>query len=86
MNTATMELNALRGELMHTLCGIEDLDILKKVKRTVDKCAKRTEETEYIDKAEVLDAIREGLREVKEARRTGKILTMPTLKDFINEL
>lgn len=86
MNTNTIELNAMRGELMQTLVGIEDVDILKKVNTLVNKCLKREEEAEYIEKAEVLASIREGLKEVKEARRTGRILTMPTLKDFINEL
>lgn len=84
MNTATMELNALRGELAHTLFCIDDMNILRKVKRAVDRCVKSEVETEYIDKAEVLESIREGLREVKEARRTGEKLM--TAEELLKEL
>lgn len=84
MNTNAIELNAMRGELMQTLVGIDDVDILKKVKTLVNRCLKREKESEYIEKAEVLDSIREGLKEVKEARRTGRILMRA--EDLLREL
>lgn len=81
-------INELRGELAHTLFNIEDMDVLKKISKYVNRMVKpeKKEEVEYIEKEELLDAIRQGLREVKEARMTGRVMTMPTLKDFIDEL
>ena len=42
------------------------------------------EEVEYIEKEEILNSIREGLREIKEARRTGRKLM--TAEELLNEL
>ena len=39
---------------------------------------------EYISKAEVLDGIRQGLKDVQEARKSGKQLK--TLQEVIDEL
>ena len=42
------------------------------------------EEVEYIEKEEILNSIREGLREIKERRRTGR--QGMTLQELIDEL
>lgn len=42
------------------------------------------EEVEYIEKEEILDSIREGLCEIKEARRTGRKLM--AAEELLNEL
>ena len=39
---------------------------------------------EYIEKEEILDAVQEGLLEIKHARETGKKLM--TLEELLNEL
>lgn len=82
-------INEIRGELAHTLFAIEDADLLQRISRYVKRQLKsraEKDETEFIEKEELLDSIRQGLREVKETRRMGKIQTMPTLQDFIDEL
>ena len=42
------------------------------------------DETEYISKEEVLDGIRQGLADVKEAREKG--MQLKTLQEVIDEL
>jgi hypothetical protein len=42
------------------------------------------EEVEYIEKEEILNSIRKGLSEIKEARRTGRKLM--TAEELLNEL
>ncbi|MBQ2907067.1 MAG: hypothetical protein IJE47_04805 [Bacteroidales bacterium] len=42
------------------------------------------EEKEYIEKKEILDAIRDGLLEIKEARSSGRKLM--TAEELLNEL
>ena len=42
------------------------------------------EENEYIEKQEILDAIRDGLLEIKEARSSGRKLM--TAEELLNEL
>ena len=42
------------------------------------------EEKEYIEKQEILDAIRDGLLEIKEARSSGRKLM--TAEELLNEL
>lgn len=80
-------INEIRGELAHTLFAIEDADLLQRISRYVKRQLKShaaEEETEYIEKEELLASIREGLREVKEARRTGKMLM--SAEDLFHEL
>ncbi|MCM1108859.1 MAG: hypothetical protein NC388_07375 [Clostridium sp.] len=85
----TIGINELRGELVHTLFAIEDVDVLKRISRYVSRqvktCAPAEEdEVEYIEKEELLDSIRQGLTEVREARRTGRCLMSAT--ELLNEL
>ena len=80
-----MELNAIRGELAREILNIESIELLQKVQRYIKRAVKvEQEEVEYIEKEEILNSIREGLREIKEARRTGRKLM--TAEELLNEL
>ena len=81
----TMELNAMRGELAREILNIESIELLQKVQRYIKRAVKvEQEEVEYIEKEEILNSIRKGLREIKEARRTGRKLM--TAEELLNEL
>ena len=81
----TMELNAMRGELAREILNIESVELLQKVQRYIKRAVKvEQEEVKYIEKEEILNSIREGLREIKEARRTGRKLM--TAEELLNEL
>ena len=81
----TMELNAMRGELAREILNIENIELLQKVQRYLKRAMKKEkEEVEYIEKEEILNSIREGLREIKERRRTGR--QGMTLQELIDEL
>ena len=81
----TMELNAMRGDLAREILNIESIELLQKVQRYIKRAVKvEQEEVEYIEKEEILNSIREGLREIKEARRTGRKLM--TAEELLNEL
>ena len=81
----TMELNAMRGELAREILNIESMELLQKVQRYIKRAMKKEiEEVEYIEKEEILNSIREGLKEIKEARRTGRKLM--TAEELLNEL
>ena len=81
----TMELNAMRGELAREILNIESMELLQKVQRYIKRAMKtEKEEVEYIEKEEILNSIREGLREMKEARLTGRKLM--TAEELLNEL
>ena len=75
----------MRGELAREILNIESIELLQKVQRYI-KCAVKVEqeEVEYIEQEEILNSIREGLREIKEARRTGRKLM--TAEELLNEL
>ena len=81
----TMELNAMRGEMAREILNIENIELLQKVQRYLKRAMKtEKEEVEYIEKEEILNSIREGLREIKERRRTGR--QGMTLQELIDEL
>ena len=81
----TMELNAMRGELAREILNIESMELLQKVQRYIKRAMKtEKEEVEYIEKEEILNSIREGLREIKERHRTGR--QGMTLQELIDEL
>lgn len=81
----TMELNAMRGELAREILNIESMELLQKVQRYIKRAMKtEKEDVEYIEKEEILNSIREGLREMKEARLTGRKLI--TAEELLNEL
>lgn len=84
----TMELNT---ELFRQLSLIaDDQDSMRKVvnylKRLTAAKAKTSmkEDTEYISKEEVIEGIRQGLLDMKEAQQTGK--QQKTLQEYIDEL
>ena len=80
----TMELNAMRGELAREIHNIESMELLQKVQSYIKRAMKtEKEEVEYIEKEEILNSIREGLREIKERRRTGR--QGMTLQELIDE-
>ena len=81
----TMELNAMRGELAREILNIESIELLQKVQRYIKRAVKvEQEEVEYIEKEEILNSIRKGLSEIKQARRTGRKLM--TAEELLNEL
>ena len=81
----TMELNAMRGELAREILNIENIELLQKVQRYLKRAMKtEKEEVEYIEKEEILNSIREGVREIKDRRRTGR--QGMTLQELIDEL
>ena len=75
----------MRGELAREILNIENIELLQKVQRYLKRAMKtEKEEVEYIEKEEILNSIREGLREIKERRRTGR--QGMTLQELIDEL
>ena len=75
----------MRGELARDILNIESVELLQKIQRYIKRAVKvEQEETEYIEKEEILNSIREGLKEIKEARRTGRNLM--TAEELLNEL
>ena len=69
----TMELNAMRGELAREILNIESIELLQKVQRYIKRAVKvEQEEVEYIEKEEILNSIRKGLSEIKEANEGEK--------------
>ena len=75
----------MRGELARDILNIESMELLQKIQRYIKRAVKvEQEETEYIEKEEILNSIREGLKEIKEARRTGRKLM--TAEELLNEL
>ena len=75
----------MRGELAREILNIENMELLQKVQRYLKRAMKtEKEEVEYIEKEEILNSIREGLREIKERRRTGR--QGMTLQELIDEL
>ena len=75
----------MRGELAREILNIDNIELLQKVQRYLKRAMKtEKEEVEYIEKEEILNSIREGLREIKEARRTGRKLM--TAEELLNEL
>ena len=89
---ATLDIDALRIELMRDILDTDDLEVLRTVNRSLTHAlAKvkqqqvvREEEVEYISKQEILNGIREGLTEFYQAKKAGKEL--PDAEDLFNEL
>lgn len=81
----TMELDAARADIIRQLFEVESMDTIKALKRTLSRYLKReaAEETEYISKEEVLEGIRQGLKEMYEAKRTGNLIDA---REVLNEL
>ena len=80
----TLEFNALRGELAREMLNIESIEVLQKVQRALRRAIKQEQKEEYIEKEEILAAVREGLLEVKHAHETG--VKLMTAEELLNEL
>lgn len=64
---------------------MDDGDAMKKLKKYLRKLInERDEEMSKAEKKEILDDIRQGLIEVREARRKG--IKLQSAKDFLNEI
>ena len=81
---STLEFNALRGELAREMLNIESIEVLQKVQRALRRAIKQEQKEEYIEKEEILSAVREGLLEVKHAHETG--VKLMTAEELLNEL
>lgn len=81
----TLELEAYKAELARQVLSIDSFEVLDAVKRTIKRMKNKvTAQEETISKEEILAGIREGLLEMKEARRTGKKLK--TAEELLDEL
>lgn len=64
---------------------MDDNDAMRKLKKYLRKLISESEkEMSKAEKEEVLDSIRQGLVEVREARRNG--IKLQTARDFLNEI
>lgn len=81
---STLEFNALRDELAREMLNIESIEVLQKVQRALRRAIKQEQKEEYIEKEEILAAVREGLLEVKHAHETG--VKLMTAEELLNEL
>lgn len=64
---------------------MDDNDAMMKLKKYLRKLISENEkEMSKAEKEEVLDSIRQGLVEVREARRNG--IKLQTARDFLNEI
>lgn len=80
----TMELDALRMDLIEELQTIDNKDTLKRIKTYFKRLRNAKEEEETISKEEILAGIDAGLKEVKKWKETGE--KRQTLDEFIHEL
>lgn len=76
----------LRQSVMQDVVSLmDDNDAMRKLKRYLGKLISESEkEMSRAEKEEVLDSIRQGLVEVREARRNG--IKLQTARDFLNEI
>ena len=82
-----------REALINELRNVDDIDVIQKVQRSlnraltaVKKAASKAkeEEVEYISKEEIMDSLRESLTEMYIAQRDG--IKRKTLQEVIDEL
>lgn len=79
-----IELNAMRGELAREILNTDNMNVLVKVQRYLKRVLKAEEKEEYIEKEELLNQIREGLIEVRDANRNG--VKLRSAEELLNEL
>lgn len=79
-----IELNAMRGELAREILNTDNMNVLVKVQRYLKRVLKAEEKEEYIEKEELLNQIREGLIEVRDANRNG--VKLKSAEELLNEL
>ena len=81
---ANVRLEADKAMLVRDILNIEDTEIFNKIKQSFNQILKQESEKETISKEEILSGISRGLKEVAEAKRTGRKLK--TLQEVIDEL
>ena len=81
---ANVRLEADKAMVVRDILNIEDTEIFNKIKRSFNQILKQESEKETISKEEILSGISRGLKEVAEAKRTGRKLK--TLQEVIDEL
>lgn len=81
---ADIKLNADKASLVREILNIEDKEIFNKLKQAVKQILKQESTKDVISKEEILSGIASGLKEVAEAKRTGRKLK--TLQEVIDEL
>lgn len=81
---ADIKLNADKASLVREILNIEDKDIFNKLKQAVKQILKQESAKDVISKEEILSGIASGLKDVAEAKRTGRKLK--TLQEVIDEL
>lgn len=87
MRTSTMDLQTKKLNLISSICDINNISIIKSLKRSLNRTLakeREAESEEYIIKEEILVGIRQGLMEVKEAREKG--IKLMDARDLLNEL
>ena len=86
----TMELDAARADIIRSLFQIEDMEVIKAVRRTLNRfvpkvqAAPKQEEVEYISKEELMGDLREALTEMFTAQRKG--IELPDAEELLYEL
>lgn len=81
---ADIKLNADKASLVREILNIEDKEIFNKLKQAVKQILKQESTKDVISKEEILSGIASGLKDVAEAKRTGRKLK--TLQEVIDEL
>lgn len=85
---STTQINTLRGELLSEIVGVEEAEVLERIKRSIARilskeCAKK-EETRPRTKEEIIADLHEVGEQIRLARE-GKLKGQP-LEDFFHEL
>ncbi|MBQ8502276.1 MAG: hypothetical protein IJ494_08325 [Bacteroides sp.] len=86
----TMELDAARADIIRSLFQIEDMEVIKDVRRRLNhfilktKAAPKEEGTEYISKEELMGDLREALTEMFTAQQKG--IELPDAEELLYEL
>jgi len=84
MNTSTLELNAVRGELVRDILNIDDIDILKKIRQNISVLLSRVHGVGTKSKADILadlDGIFANLKDMKDGKIQGR-----SVENLFNEI
>lgn len=81
-----------REALINELRNVDDIDVIQKVQRSLNRAltavkkaaSKAKEEEEYISKEEIMDSLRESLTEYYQAKKEGRKLR--SAEELLNEL
>lgn len=85
---STTQINTLRGELLSEIAGVEEAEVLERIKRSIarilSKERAKKEETRPQTKEEIIADLHEVGEQIRLARE-GKLKGQP-LEDFFHEL